>query len=263
MLRGRAITASDRAESPRVAVVSDAFVRRILRGADPIGKRIRLGQSRADADWLTIVGVMPTLYAASPTSANGNHYPPEVLTAFTQADEPTATIALRGAAANAATLRRTVATLDPDVPVYATAMMDELFAQSSWPVRVFGTMFVIFGIASLVLAAIGLYAVMAFSVSRRVREMGIRLALGATRGAVIRLVCRQGATQVVLGMTIGLVLGTGLVRMVRMLLFEVRPADPTVFTLVVGVLAGAAFVACLIPAIGATRVAPVVSLRSE
>jgi ABC-type antimicrobial peptide transport system permease subunit len=124
-------------------------------------------------------------------------------------------------------------------------------------------MFVIFGFVSLVLAAIGLYAVMAFSVSRRVREMGIRMALGATAANVIRLVCGQGAKQVLVGMSLGLLLGAALVRMVRMLLFEVQPSDPSVFAIVAGVLGAAAFVACVIPALRATRVDPLVALRSD
>jgi len=118
-------------------------------------------------------------------------------------------------------------------------------------------------IDATLLAAIGLYAVMAFSVSRRVREMGIRMALGASAGNVVRLICRQGATQIVIGMGIGLLVGAGLVRMVSMLLFEVRPGDLSVFGIVASVLGVAAFVACIIPAFRATRVDPLVALRSE
>ena len=141
--------------------------------------------------------------------------------------------------------------------------MDDVLYKPMWPVRVFGTLFVIFGVVSLVLAAIGLYAVMAFSVSRRVREMGIRMALGATGGNVIRMICRQGAKQTLIGMALGLTAGALLVRAVRMLLFEVQPSDPVVFALVAGVLGATAFVACIIPAVRATRVDPLVALRTE
>ena len=136
-------------------------------------------------------------------------------------------------------------------------------AQSQWPVHIFGTMFVIFGVVSLVLAAIGLYAVMSFSVSRRFRELGIRMALGATSGNVIRLVCRQGALQTIIGMSIGFVLGSMIVRGARAVLFEVQPSDLSVFTIVAAVLGATAFVACIIPAFGATRVDPVTTLRTE
>jgi ABC-type antimicrobial peptide transport system permease subunit len=124
-------------------------------------------------------------------------------------------------------------------------------------------MFVIFGVVALVLAAIGLYAVMSFSVSRRVREMGIRMALGASAGDIVGLVCRQGARQIVIGMTVGLLAGAAIVRAAHGLLFEVSPTDPKVFATVFVVLGAAAFVACLVPALGATRVNPLVALRTD
>lgn len=268
VIRGRPILSADRGASQHVAVVSEEFARRNFPGAEPIGRRIRIGQPERGEpeDWLTIVGVMPTLYAGSVVSAGGNHFPPEALIAFwQQRQSSTASIALRGPAsvANATTVRRIVAAIDADAPVYAATTMDDVLYKPMWPVRVFGTLFVIFGVASLVLAAIGLYAVMAFSVSRRVREMGIRMALGATGGNVIRMICVQGATQIAIGMGIGLLAGTAMVRGVRMLLFEVEPSDPAVFALVIGVLAVTAFIACIIPAIRATRVDPLVALRTE
>jgi putative ABC transport system permease protein len=255
---GRAIGAADRWSALPVAVISESFARRQFRGEEPIGKRIRLGEPPSangtgpQNDWLTIVGVIPTLYAASVTSATGNHFPPEVLTALWQQPSISAvSIALRGPAsvANAATLRSITAAINPDVPM--------------WPVRVFGSMFVIFGIVSLVLAAIGLYAVMAFSVTRRTREMGIRMALGATSRHVVAMICRQGATQIFIGMSLGFVAGAGLVRLMTMLLFEVKPSDPAVFMIVGGVLAVTAFMACFIPALAATRLDPVVALRTD
>ena len=266
VLRGRAILPTDRGGSPLVAVVSESFARRNFAGVDPIGRRLMIREQVGKPEWLTIVGVMPTLYALGMVSANGDHFPPEVLTAFWQQHRfSTASIALRGAAgiANVTSVRKVVAALDPDVPVYAAASMDVVLSRPTWPLRVFGTLFVIFGFTSLMLAAIGLYAVMAFSVSRRAREMGIRMALGATAGAVIRLVCRQGATQIVIGMSIGLLFGAVFVRAVRMLLFEVQPNDPSVFAFVAVVLGLAAFVACLIPAIRATRVDPLTALRTD
>jgi predicted permease len=266
VVRGRGILDSDRAETPRVAVVNEAFVQRYFPRTDPIGHRIRFHEGTKDGEWLTIVGIMPTLFAASVVSGSEDHWPPEVITPFWQEQRlSTATVALRGPSgiATAATVRKAVVSLDPDVPVFGAATMDELLTRSNWGVHVFGTMFVIFGVVALVLAAIGLYAVMAFSVSRRVREMGIRMALGASSSDVIRVVCRQGATQIAVGMSLGLLAGAALVRAARATLFEVQPSDPTVFVLVAGVLGAAAFVACIIPAIAATRVDPLTALRSE
>jgi putative ABC transport system permease protein len=264
-LRGRAILPSDREDTPGVAVISEGFARRYFPGTEPIGRRIRFGTG-SDGEWLTIVGVMPTLYAAGIQSPNEDAWPAEVLTAFWQQPRlASASIALRGPAtvASAATLRKIVASLDPDVAVYATDSMDELLARQMQFIRVFGTMFVIFGVVSLVLAAIGLYAVMAFAVTRRVRELGIRMALGATNRNVVLMVCRQGALQILVGMSLGLVAGTALVRLVRAMLFEFRPGDPVVFGLVAGVLGAAAFVACIIPAVAATRVDPLIALRTD
>lgn len=268
ILRGRAILPSDGADAPNVAVVSESFARRVFRNVDPIGMRIRLGEQSSNAPWLTIVGVVPSLYAANPTRASGDHFPAEVLTSFWQEPQSrlsTITVALRGpsGAASATTLRTTLSGLDPDMPISAAQSMADALAKPTWPVRVFGSMFVIFGIVSLVLAAIGLYAVMAFSVSRRVREMGVRMALGATAGTVVRLVCRQGSVQIITGMSLGLLAGSALVRIARTMLFEVQPSDPAVFAAVAGVLGAAAFVACLVPALRATRVDPLVALRSE
>jgi putative ABC transport system permease protein len=260
MLAGRAILATDRRETDRVAVISESFARRHFRAGDPLGRRIRLGSDTTH--WLTVVGVMPTLFAQTLDTP----WPPEVVTALWQQGRiTTATIALRGtdAIANAATVRRIVNAIDPEVPVYASSTMQDQLGRTQWPMRVLGTMFVIFGVVSLILGAVGLYAVMSFSVRRRVREMGIRMALGARASDVVRLVCRQGVIQIAIGMTAGLAMGAMIVRLARAALFEVNPSDPTVFLAVAGVLASSGLVACLIPALAATRVDPVAALRAE
>jgi ABC-type antimicrobial peptide transport system permease subunit len=189
-----------------------------------------------------------------------------VLTAFWQERNLTsASIAVRGPSdvAAAARIRKVVTALDAETPVYATAPMTEVLAAPTFALQVFGTMFVIFGTVSLVLAAVGLYAVMAFSVSRRVRELGIRMALGASGGDVVRMVCRQGAKQIVIGIGLGFVAGAAVVRAARAALFGVAPNDPLVFAVVGGVLGVSALVACIIPAMRATRVDPLVALRTD
>jgi predicted permease len=264
--RGRLITTADRSGTAPVAVVSEEFVRRFFPARDPIGQRVRLGADGRDtsAHWFTIVGVVPTQFVGS--FSVENRWPPQVITSFWQ--QPlvsSASIAVRGPSdvGSAEAIRKIVTAIDPDVPVYATASMADLLARPMWPFYVFGTMFIVFGIAALILAAIGLYAVMAFSVSRRVREMGIRMALGASGRDVIRLICVQGARQTVIGMALGFVAGGAIVQAARATLFEVQPRDPGVFTLVAVVLAGAALAACIIPALRATRVDPLVALRTD
>jgi ABC-type antimicrobial peptide transport system permease subunit len=135
--------------------------------------------------------------------------------------------------------------------------------RTMWPVVVFGTMFVAFGVVALVLAGIGLYAVIAFSVTRREREMGIRMALGATALDVLRVIGREGTRQVVIGTVIGLAVGAGIAQLGRAALFEVAPHDPLMYLAVVGTLAIVGVAACVVPALRATRVDPVVVLRAE
>lgn len=258
--RGRAIRTTDDSETPGVAVVSESFVRRRFKGDDPIGKRIRVG-SDSTAPWLTIVGVMPTLFSSS----FEDPWPAEVLTSFwQQASIGNAAIAIRGEDATAgAMLRRVVASIDPDVPVYATRSMAAVTNDDLRGFQLFGTIFIVFGAVALILSSIGLYAVMTFSVSRRVREMGIRLGLGATSRDVMRLVVRQGAMQTLLGMSLGFLGGAAFVQVARAILFQVSPGDPLVIALVAAVLSATATVACVVPARRATRVDPVIALRTD
>jgi putative ABC transport system permease protein len=236
VLRGRPITAADRGGAPQVAVVSEAFVRRFFKKTtDPIGRRIRLGGPGTDREWMTIVGVMPTLYTAS----LDNPWQAEVLTSYWQNHGGgTVSIAIRGdpGVASAEAIRTVVASLDANVPVYSTASMRETLMRPMGPMQLLGTVFVTFGIVSLLLAAIGLYAVMAFTVHRRVREVGIRMALGARAVDVVRMIAGQGARQTLIGMTVGFLAGDAFVQLIRSMLFGVQPSDPSVFALVAGAL---------------------------
>jgi ABC-type antimicrobial peptide transport system permease subunit len=141
--------------------------------------------------------------------------------------------------------------------------MKEAIARPLWFVRVFGTMFMIFGLIALFLAGVGLYAVMAFSVSRRTREVGIRMALGAKARDLVAMIVRQGLWQLGAGMIAGLTFALGVAQLMSVVLFDVQPRDPMIFGLVVAVLSGAGLLACLIPALRATRVDPLIALRSD
>jgi predicted permease len=260
IVRGRGILASDDAGAMPVAVVSESFVRRQFRDADPIGQRIRVGTDTGARAWRTIVGVMPTLYAANLQ----NPWPAEVLTPLREERRRSSvSIALLGVGDLSAPLRKLVTSLEPDAPVTEVSTMDAALAEWTWPMRVFGGAFVVFGLAAIILAAIGLYAVMAFSVSRRVRELGIRLALGATRLDIVRMICREASVTIGIGMTAGLLLGAAVARGMRAVLFEVSASDVSVFATIGGVLTIVALIACLVPAARATRLDPVVTLRAE
>jgi putative ABC transport system permease protein len=259
--QGRAFSAEDRATSVPVVMVNQSFVRKFLGSEDPLGKRIRLGDSRSTEPWRTIVGVIPDIF----TGDTGNPRDAGILVPFAQNHAAFMSIAVRAPNAMGMTsqVRSAVAALNPDIPIYSVYAMDEAIARNLWHIRVFGGLFMVFGVVALFLAGIGLYAVMAFSVSRRAREVGIRIALGARTSHVLRLVFRQGIIQLGIGLTLGLALAAGVSRLVAGVLFEVQPRDPVTFAAVVGVLTLAGLLACYIPARRAARVDPLSAMRAE
>ena len=262
IVQGRGITTADRADAAPVAVVNRAFADKYFPGENPIGRRFRQGAHTATLPWMTIVGVVPTNFSGNQDEPR----PPAYYVPLSQHTLQFASMAVRTAGppmAITAQVRATVASLNPDIPIYWPYSMDEALARPLWFIRVFGTMFMIFGVIALFLASIGLYAVMSFSVSRRTREVGIRMALGARGGDVVRMIFRQGVLQVVVGLVVGLTFAATVARFMSVVLFEVRPRDPVVFGSVAALLAVTGLVACLVPARRATRVDPLVALRSE
>ena len=259
--QGRAFTDEDRATSVPVVIVNQSFVRKFLSSGDPVGKRIRLGGSKSTQPWRTIVGVIPDIF----TGDTGNPRDAGILVPSAQRHSSFMSIAVRAPNAMALTpqIRAAVSALNADIPLYWVYAMDEAIARNVWHIRVFGGLFMVFGVVALFLAAIGLYAVMAFSVSRRAREVGIRIALGARTGHVLRLVFRQGIIQLAVGLTLGLGLAAGVSQLVSGVLFDVQPRDPATFAAVVGVLTFAGLLACYIPARRAARVDPLSAMRTE
>ena len=262
--QGRNVDGTDRQGALEVAVVNERFVREHFPDGEAIGKRVRLGGIAPDNPnpYLTIVGVFGDVTVGNPDDPR----PPLLLRPFAQARSQFAYIAARtGGDPMSLTpaVREAVASLNPDVPIYWPMTLKQAAAQQLWFVRVFGTMFAIFGLVALFLASIGLYAVMSFAVSRRTREMGIRMALGATPGRVIRLVFGAGAWQLGIGMTIGMALAAGISRLLTVILYDVQPLDPMVFGGVAITLGATGALACLIPARRATRVDPSEAMRVE
>ena len=260
-VQGRAFTSEDRAESVPVAVVNQSFVRKFFASEDPLGKRIRLGGSRSTRPWRTIVGVVPDVF----TGDTGNPRDAGILIPLAQNHTTFVNIAIRAPNAMALTpqVRQISASLNPDLPIYWVYELGALIQKNVWHVRVFGGLFMVFGVVALFLAGIGLYAVMAFSVSRRAREVGIRIALGARTSHVLQLVFRQGIIQLAIGMTLGLALAAGVSRLVAGALFEVQPRDPVTFGAVVAVLSIAGLLACYVPARRAARVDPLNAMRAD
>ena len=259
---GRAFTTQDRAETEPVAIVDERFVHDVFKGESPLGRRIRMGGAKSTAPWMRIVGVVSDTYSGDPEHLQQ----PTIYAPLAQHPTNFLSIAAHAAGAPMAltpSVRAAVSALNPDIPLYWVYSMDEALARPTWFFRVFGTIFIIFGFVALFLASVGLYAVMAFSVSRRSRELGIRMALGARRDHVVRMILRQGLVQLSIGMLVGLALAAGVAQVLQIILFDVQPRDPAIFGLVILVLTATALAACVMPALRATRVNPVIVLRGE
>lgn len=262
---GRGFLPSDIATSPPVAVVDQRFVDRNWPGEDPIGKQIRLGRSQSENPWVTVVGVVRTLRMAQPLSF-GAGTPEGMFVPITQADQGSFFVMMRTVgdpSTMGGTVQDLVRRMDPDIPVINAGTLDQRVAEQTVQFAIIGGMFTVFGIVALVLASIGLYAVMSFSVSRRTSEVGIRMALGANAQSIVRLVMRQGALPVTFGMVIGLGLAFLLGRALSSFLFGVSSVDPLTYVGIPGLLAIVSAVALLVPANRAAQVTPVVALRAE
>jgi predicted permease len=267
MLRGRDFNLMDDASAEQVAIVNRRFAEKFFPDQDPIGRRIREGSGvTADEwDWRTIVGVVPNMHMQSfdpdETDAAGYYVP------LAQRDLRFVSLAVQvaGGAPLAITpdIRAAVRGLDSDLPIYWVRNMDGVIHQETWFYSVFGTLFIVFGIAALFLASVGLYGVLSFSVSRRMQEMGLRMALGAMGKDVIRLVLREGAIQLGIGLTLGLALAFVVSKAVALVMFDVQPRDPMVYGAIVVTILFVGLMASLIPALRATRVDPMVALRYE
>jgi predicted permease len=261
LLRGRRLDARDGASAPAVSVVNESLARTVFAGEDPIGKRIGAAGSE---HWTEIVGVVgdarpDRLDAGAPLQA----YAP---LAQVHADWGALTFVVRGggdAAGLPAAIRAAIRAVDRGQAVTSIRPLTELVAASMARQRFTMLLFAIFSVAALLLAAVGIYGVMAYSVSRRTRELGIRMALGAQAGDVLRLVSREGGRLVGLGLAVGLAGALALTRFLASMLFGVSSHDPLTFVAIAGLLSVVAAVACLLPARRATRVDPMTALRAD
>jgi putative ABC transport system permease protein len=262
LLRGRYFTDQDNSASTHVLIISDSLARRYWPSQDPIGKRLKWGPEGSKDPWLTVVGVVGDVKQSSLDVETSPHtYEP-----FLQNPISALNVALRTSndpASMATALRAAVWSIDPQLAVAQVQTMDQVIRKSTTPRRF--SLFLLGGFASLalILSAIGIYGVIAYSVVRRVHEMGIRIALGAQRRDVLRLVIGQGMLLLAVGMIIGTLGALALTRALASFLYGIRPTDPVTFVAVVAILAGVAFLACYIPARRATRVDPMIALRYE
>jgi putative ABC transport system permease protein len=260
LTQGRTFAAEDRSGTPLVAVINAQLARQLWPGSDPLGKRLKLGAADS-LPWLTVVGVLAD--ARGERGVRNSVYVP-----FAQHPGRPATLLVRtGAQAEplqvVPDVRAVVRTLDADLPLVGLKTMQQEDHDQYWPFEMIALFMSGFAILAILLAAVGLYGVIAFAASHRTREIGIRMALGANEKDVLLLVTGEGLRLVVAGVVIGIGGAVALLRVLRSMLFGVSPVDPIVYVLVTVLLALVTLLASYLPARRATRVDPLVALRSE
>ena len=261
LVRGRLFEPRDAAESPHVAVISESLARDRWPGQDPIGRTIEFGNMDGDVRLLTIVGIV------GDTREYGLDAPPRPTVYVNLLQRPRAAVAVAlltdaDTRSVASAARGILQELDPELPTRFRTL-SEIYSASLGSRRFSVVLIAFFGIAALLLATAGVFGVMAYSVSRRTREIGVRVALGALPGDVLRLVLGQGLRTIAAGVVIGIIGSIALTRTLSSLLFGISSTDPVTYGAVIALLAAAALLACWIPARRAAKVDPLVALRTE
>ncbi|HEV2247151.1 MAG TPA: FtsX-like permease family protein, partial [Terriglobia bacterium] len=262
LLLGRDFTSQDSQSAPRVAVINETMARHYFGASNPLGQRFSLSGTSGQIE---IVGVVRnakyhSLREATPRMAflPFLQVPPSSLERMTYevraAGNPTTVIAA---------IRQAVRSMDKDLPLYGVNTVTEQVNESLMPERLVATLSTLFGLLALVLACVGLYGIMAYNVGRRTHELGIRMALGAEKRDVLRMVIGQGFRLALIGVLIGIAGALALTRFLASLLYGVKPTDPLTFIAVSLILIGVALLACYIPARRAAKVDPMVALRYE
>lgn len=260
LLKGRAFTESDSKGSPKVVIINETLAREAFKGRDPVGEQVSSGGPRGP--WKTVVGVV-----ADTRNYTLEQQPwPEMFESYLQAPQHFMTLAVRTSGAPLAmaeTVRRAVLSVDKNQPLSKVESMDDVVAKSSAP-QWFRTMLLgLFAVLALALTAIGIFGVMAYTVSQRTHEIGIRMALGAQKSDVLRMIVGQGVKLGLVGVAIGIAGAYALTRFLSSLLYGVKPTDPATFIAVSLILITVALLACYIPARRAAKVDPMVALRYE
>jgi predicted permease len=263
LLEGRFFDETDQAGGNRVVIVDERLAREYWPGTSAVGKRLRIGPlSSTSTNWMTVVGVVGRVkqYSLDADDRVAIYLPQ------TQANARSVYVTLRTTGDPASLIpavRRAVSDLDADLPIYRVKTMDTRVDESLARPRFAMSLLTVFGVVALVLAAIGIYGVMAYLVSQGTRELGIRMALGATERGVLALILRQGTIVAIVGVTGGVVGAWWLTRLMQSMLFGVAPGDPLTFVAVAGLLAVVSIMATIGPARRAARTDPTVAMRAD
>lgn len=262
ILRGRGFTDQDRQGAPPVAVLSETMAQRLFGAQDPLGQRIKRGPVGSPAPWLTVVGVLRDAHLRSIDEPPGS----ELYLSMLQTPPVTLAVVLRtrqDPTTLGTAIVKTVREIDPDQPVYHTQTMSDVVSAAAGQRRFAALLLVVFAVFSLGLAAVGVYGLVAQSVAQRRRELGLRMAIGASPGSVLRMVVRESLTLAVAGIVAGLALALVLTRFLQAQLFDVSPRDPLVFGVIGPVLLVVVAAASYLPARVASKTDPMTALQPE
>jgi predicted permease len=260
---GRDFQAADGPSTVPVAIVNERLAREYWPRENPLGKRLRLADGQRAGEWLTVIGIAPDI---SQNGAIHRGRDPLVYLPFRQKPIAGMTILARTRVPPetlARIFRQNMQTLDSRAPVYGPVTLDERLRSNYWSNGLYGVLFAIFATVALVMASVGLFAVIAQSVARRTREIGIRMAIGASRQNIRTMVLRQGMLPMGIGLAIGLAGSLAVNRVLRSALVQVSPADPMALAAASALLVFAATLGCLIPARRAARIDPMNAIRHE
>jgi len=262
LVAGRAFGDQDDTSSLPVAIVNQGLARERFGDADPIGRRIRVGG--ATADWRTVVGVAPDLLMQGLANVglaegSGLYIPARQFaggarTLLVRSEPGSQAVVMDG-------IREAARSLDPDLATYDVRTLADAIGRSTWYFSLTSAVFVVFGVVALFLACVGLLGVVAFESERRTQEVGVRMALGARAGDVVRLIVGQGIGQMLVGTAFGVLMATGLARVLTVVLFETDPNEPLIYVLTIGTIFVVGALASLYPALRAARTDPVTSLQ--
>jgi putative ABC transport system permease protein len=263
LVKGRDFTPEDMQPGALpVAIINERMAARYWPNEDPVGRRITLGLPRPENPWITIVGIAKDVpHRAIDSKPEPDWYTSRVVSPqrrrymFVRSALPAATLT--------AAIRKEVATIDPYQPLTSVKTMDQVISTTTAPRRFNALLLGVFAAIALVLATLGIYSVISYAITLRTQEIGIRIALGANRSTILRMVLRKGIMLTLIGAAIGLVTAFALTRWMSSLLFGVSASDPLTYATVLLVALGAALLACSIPASRATKVDPLIALRYE